>query len=162
MLTAVDLLGNTRTRTVAFTTPEEQPSASLRTPADGAEVESGDVTLEATPTDPEGDVLDVELRRGFHVEADDEAVTATSGTAYDAARVTRDGAVLLGEDDLAAITTRDGLVATTESDDLFPYQLYTVEVPRGRGRRLHRAGALVRLRQRRGADRAARPRRDRR
>ena len=79
MLTAVDLLGNTRTRTVAFTTPEEQPSASLQTPADGAEVEPGDVTLEATATDPEGDVLDVELRRGFHVEADDEAVTATPG-----------------------------------------------------------------------------------
>ena len=47
--------------------------------------------------------------------------------------MTRDGAVLLGEDDLAAITTRDGLVATTESDDLFPYQLYTVEVPEGAG-----------------------------
>ena len=133
VLTAVDLLGNTRTRTVAFTTPEEQPSASLQAPADGAELESGDVTLQATPTDPEGDVLDVELRRGFHFEADDEAVTASSGTAFDAARVTRDGAVLLSEDDLAAITTKDGLVATTESDDLFPYQLYAVEVPEGAG-----------------------------
>ncbi|WP_416953712.1 metallophosphoesterase [Nocardioides sp. T5] len=133
VLTAVDTLGNTRTRTIAFTTPEEQPSASLQAPEDGAEVEAGDVTLEATPSDPEGDVLDVEMRRGFHLAADDEAVTASAGTAYDAGRVTRDGAVLLGEDDLAAITTTDGLVATTESDDLFPYQLYTVEVPEGAG-----------------------------
>lgn len=133
VLTAVDVLGNTRTRTVTFTTPEEQPSASLQAPEDGAVVEAGEVTLEATPTDPEGDVLDVELRRGFHLAADDDAVTASAGSAYDAGGVARDGAVLLDEDDLAAITTTDGLVATTESDDLFPYQLYTIDVPDGAG-----------------------------
>ena len=89
--------------------------------------------LRAVPTDPEGDVLDVELRRGFHFAADDEAVTASAGTTYDAGRVARDGAVLLTDEELAAVTTRDGLTATTRSDTLFPYQLFTVEVPEGAG-----------------------------
>lgn len=145
VLTAVDELGNSRTRTVAFTTPEEQPSASLEAPADGAEVASDDVTLEATPTDPEGDVLDVELRRGFHYAADDAGVTAQAGTANDTRRTTRDGARLLTADDLAAITTKDGLSATTSSDDLFPYQLFTVDVPEGAGddftARIHWSGS---------------------
>lgn len=133
VLTAVDDLGNTRTREITFTTPEEQPSASLEAPRDGAEVPAGDVTLRAVPADPEGDVLDVELRRGFHFAADDEAVTASAGTTYDAGRVARDGAVLLTDEELAAVTTRDGLTATTRSDTLFPYQLFTVEVPEGAG-----------------------------
>ncbi|SEB46293.1 3',5'-cyclic AMP phosphodiesterase CpdA [Nocardioides exalbidus] len=145
VLTAVDVLGNTRTRTVAFTTPEEQPSATLRAPADGAEVPSGEVALQATPSDPEGDVLDVELRRGFHFAADDEAVTAKAGVANDASRVTRDGAVLLTQEELAAITTEDGLAATTASKDLFPYQLFTVDVPEGAGddftARIHWSGS---------------------
>ncbi|WP_210648812.1 metallophosphoesterase [Nocardioides sp. SYSU D00065] len=145
VLTAVDELGNTRTRRVVFTTPDEQPSASLEAPQDGAEVPSGAVTLRATPTDPEGDVLDVELRRGFHFDADDESVTASAGTTYDAGRVAREGAVLLTEAELEAITTKDGLAATTSSESLFPYQLFTVEVPEGAGddftARVHWAGS---------------------
>jgi hypothetical protein len=133
VLTALDRLGNTRTREIVFTTPEEQPTASLAAPADGAEVEAGGVTLQATASDPEGDVLDVELRRGYHFEADDAAVTARQGTAYDAGRVTREGAVLLTQEELESVTTEDGLTAETSSDSLFPYQLFTVEVPEAAG-----------------------------
>lgn len=144
-LTAVDALGNARTRTIGFTTPEEQPSAALIAPADGAELETGEVTLEATPTDPEGDVLDVELRRGFHLDADDEGVTASAGTTHDAGSVVRDGATLLTAEELEAIGTADGLAATTRSDDLFPFQLYTVEVPEDAGddftARIHWSGS---------------------
>ena len=145
VLTAVDELGNSRTREITFTTPDEQPSASLDAPADGAEVPSGPVGLQATPADPESDVLDVELRRGFHFRADDDAVTASGGVTHDTGRVTRDGAVLLSEEDLAAVTTKDGLTAPTSSDDLFPYQLYTVDVPDGAGEdftaRIHWSGS---------------------
>ena len=63
VFTATDEIGNTTTRTVAFTTGDESSSTALGSPADGADVPAGDVPLSATPTSAEGDALTVSSAR---------------------------------------------------------------------------------------------------
>src|SRR5690606_17843977 len=116
-----------------FRTPEEQPSTDLGSPDDGAEVASGDVTLRATPSDPEGDELDAQFRRGFTYTVDDDEVTVATGTTPDTSVVDR-----------SALPTTDGLEEVS-SEGEFPFQLFTVDVPEEAGddftARLHWKGS---------------------
>ncbi|WP_298459163.1 lamin tail domain-containing protein [uncultured Cellulomonas sp.] len=127
-VTAADTLGNTRVETVAFTTPEERPTGTVVSPADGATVTAGDVRLEALVEDPTGDVLDVELREGTRHVPTDGTVTAYSGTTQVALDAERDGKVLLGAAELEAMTGADGVDTEVSSDRQLPYQLFEVAV----------------------------------
>ena len=55
---ANDAVGNSAEEEVRFLVPEEKLGSDGFSPNDGAEVESGDVVLQATLSDPTDDVLD--------------------------------------------------------------------------------------------------------
>ncbi|OLT55091.1 metallophosphoesterase [Cellulosimicrobium sp. CUA-896] len=129
VLTATDALGNTAERTVTFTTPDEVPDVELGTPADGASVDAGDVTLSATPSSATGDDLDVEFRVGHSFDAADPEVEAFAGTTTDAVSTVRDDRAALSAEEVERITGTDGLSSEVSSDTALPYQLFTVDVP---------------------------------
>ncbi|WP_194288731.1 metallophosphoesterase, partial [Ornithinicoccus halotolerans] len=128
VLSARDEVGNTSTRRVVFTTPEEQPSGSPVGPADGATVRDDDVLLTAEVEDPTGDALAVELREGSRLVPGDDGLTAASGTTRVALGIDRDDAVVLSGEELAAMAGDDGLDTEVASSDAFPYQLFDVQV----------------------------------
>ncbi|NOV96748.1 metallophosphoesterase [Isoptericola halotolerans] len=117
---AEDELGNTATRTVVFTTPDERPGVTLSEPQDGAVVATGDVPLAATLETATGDAVDVEFRRGFTFDATDAEVGVFAGTTTDAASVDRDH-------------RDDGDSDEISSDTELPYQLFTLDVPEEAG-----------------------------
>ncbi|WP_347755689.1 lamin tail domain-containing protein [Agrococcus sp. ProA11] len=128
-VTATDGLGNTVTETETFTTVDEQPGViGELSPADGDQVEAGDVTLSAVVADPNGDDLArVEFREGRRVDLGDAGVRAQGGTVGDALTTERDGAEPLSAEQLRSITAVDGL-AELSSAAAFPYQLFDIEV----------------------------------
>ncbi|MCR6688366.1 lamin tail domain-containing protein [Cellulomonas sp.] len=128
VLTARDALGNRASRTVTFRTPDEQPAAEQLTPAPGAQVRPGGVVLQATPTSPEDDALDVELREGHTFAPGDPEVTVSSGSTGVAAGEDLAGTPLAAQD-LERLVGTDGLSVPVSSTTAFPYQLFTVEVP---------------------------------
>lgn len=129
VLTAKDELGNTTTRTVTFTTPDETPAVELGDPADGATVATGDVTLSATPDSTTGDDLDVEFRKGYTFDAGDPEVSAFAGTTTVASGTDRDTKTAITGEELAKLVGTDGVASEVSSDTEFPYQLFTVDVP---------------------------------
>ncbi|WP_407318389.1 lamin tail domain-containing protein [Isoptericola halotolerans] len=129
VLEAEDEVGNTTTRTVGFSTPDETPDVALGEPADGAVVDAGDVVLSATPDTATGDVVDVEFRRGLTYGAADAEVSAFAGTTTDASATERDGRTALTEEEAARTVTADGTSSEISSDSELPYQLFTVDVP---------------------------------
>ncbi|WP_378147154.1 metallophosphoesterase [Cnuibacter sp. UC19_7] len=129
VVTAEDALGNTATRTVSFTTPDEQPGTELVSPVDGAIVTTRDVDLTATPTDPSGDVLDVDFAKGYHLDPTDSGVTSWKGATEMAAAVDRTDRAVLTGDELAAMTGADGVDSSVSSGSAFPYQMFDVTVP---------------------------------
>ncbi|QNG36597.1 hypothetical protein F1C76_08335 [Geodermatophilaceae bacterium NBWT11] len=130
VVTATDAVGNEAVRTVVFTTPVEQPEATLGGPADGAAVD-GSAELSATVTDPSGDVLDVEFAEGHRLVPGDAGVTSSQGVTGIAAGTDRSDAQLLTGADVAALSGVDGLDTGVSSDSAFPYQLFRVAVPAG-------------------------------
>lgn len=132
-VTATDNAGNATTHTVRFTTPVEKPSSSGRLPADAASVDGLGVDLRATVTDPSGDNLAVTFAEGFRHTPADAAVTSWSGTTRIANEIDRPDRTVLGGDDLARMTTADGVDSSVTSDDAFPYTLFEVKVPDGAG-----------------------------
>ncbi|MBT0993305.1 lamin tail domain-containing protein [Cellulomonas sp. DKR-3] len=131
-LVATDALGNTTRRSITFGTPDEQPAAELVEPGDDATLAPGDVVLQATPTSPQDDELDVQFREGHAFAADDETVTVSSGTTGVAAGEDLEPTVL-DADELAKVVGTDGIASEVSSDTAFPYQLFTVEVPADAG-----------------------------
>ncbi|MET3468153.1 lamin tail domain-containing protein [Microbacterium sp. 1262] len=127
-ITATDHVGNTDTWTAAFTTYEEQPSAGVLAPAEGAEVAAGDVTLQAKVEDPTGDVLDVSFLEGRRLDLSDGDVSAQSGTVQDARAVDRAEAEQLTADELRTLAAVDGVSEEITSDRAFPYQSFDVAV----------------------------------
>ncbi|TDD64718.1 hypothetical protein E1262_27360 [Jiangella aurantiaca] len=123
--TATDTLLNTSTKTVTFTTSGNQPDPPAGpAPADGAtDVPPGAAELSVTATDPAGDVLDVEFKRGY--EGDGAAVVRDgSSTNARPGRGTGDPAA-----DAAAIAVADGESATTNAEAAYPFQQFEVAVP---------------------------------
>ncbi|MDF2917705.1 MAG: hypothetical protein K0S70_1922, partial [Microbacterium sp.] len=127
-ITATDHVGNTDTWTAAFTTYEEQPSAGVLAPAEGAEVAAGDVTLQAKVEDPTGDVLDVSFLEGRRLDLSEGDVSAQSGTVQDARAVDRAEAEQLTADELRTLAAVDGVSEEITSDRAFPYQSFDVAV----------------------------------
>ncbi|WP_229054336.1 lamin tail domain-containing protein [Aeromicrobium sp. Leaf350] len=138
-ITATDAVGNTTESSVTFTVPEEQPGADGVAPAEGAEVEAGDVILQALVQDPTDDPLDVSFRRGERFVLGDEEVAASSGTTHDARSLEREGTPAAPESpsparQLAAqqLVTQAGLAPVTATDAL-PYYTFDVAVPADSG-----------------------------
>nr|WP_298987748.1 lamin tail domain-containing protein [uncultured Micrococcus sp.] len=128
VLTARDLVGNTSTRTITFTTPVEQPGATTVSPADGAAVDGPDVELSATVTDPSGDALDVDFYAGREVAPGEEGLDVWTGETTVAAATERDGKVVADAAALELMGADDGREHVVSSDDAFPYQLLEVPV----------------------------------
>ncbi|MGO2933219.1 lamin tail domain-containing protein, partial [Microbacterium sp.] len=125
-ITATDALGNASTYTATFITYEEQPSAGALAPVEGAEVEAGDVTLQAKVEDPTGDVLDAVFLEGRRVDLSDGDIALQSGTVNDARDLERDQPESLSDDDVRTLSEADGLAADVSSSAEFPYQLFDV------------------------------------
>ncbi|PZF79851.1 Ig-like domain repeat protein, partial [Jiangella anatolica] len=122
--TAVDGLLNTGTRTVTFSTAGNQPDApAVPTPADGATEVPAATELSVTATDPKGDVLDVEFKRGY--EAGGAAVVREGSSANaEPGRGTGDPAT-----DANAVADADGVSVTTSAEGAYPFQQFEVAVP---------------------------------
>ncbi|GAA1743823.1 lamin tail domain-containing protein [Aeromicrobium alkaliterrae] len=133
---ATDAVGNATERSVTFTVPDEQPGADGVAPADGAEVEAGDVVLQARVEDPTNDPLSVSFRRGEHYALGEEQIVAASGTTHDARALQRDGApadpVLAQPFAAEPVPTQVGLAPVTGTDAL-PYYTFDVAVPADAG-----------------------------
>ncbi|WP_069386857.1 lamin tail domain-containing protein [Cellulosimicrobium cellulans] len=126
---ARDVVGNVAEHEVTFTTYDEYPSAGEVSPADGATVGAGDVTLQAQVNDPTGDVLDVQFLEGDRLDLADGEVALRSGTTHDALALDREQPEALSTDQVAALATTDGVATEVSSDAELPYQLFDVEVP---------------------------------
>jgi LPXTG-motif cell wall-anchored protein len=125
-IVATDQLGNVETWTATFVTFEEQPSAGALAPLEGAEVEAGEVTLQAKVEDPTGDVLDVSFLEGRRLDLADGEVRMQSGTVNDALDTNRAEPAVLSKDQLQSLASADGVSADVSSDAEFPYQLFDV------------------------------------
>lgn len=129
VLTARDVEGNIATRTVTFTTPVEQPSATPAGPADGAEVRgTKDVKLSATVTDPSGDSLTVGFYVGRELTTEDADLQVWSGETTVAGDVESAGRELVDAGARELMAADDGREHVVSSDDAFPYQLLEVPV----------------------------------
>ncbi|MFG6444245.1 lamin tail domain-containing protein [Microbacterium sp. P07] len=127
-ITATDALGNTEEWSSTFETYEEQPSAGALAPTEGAEVEAGDVTLQAKVEDPTGDELDVAFFEGERFDLEDGEVTLQSGTVNDALDIEREKAGVLSADEMLALAPIDGTDTEVSSDAEFPYQMFDITV----------------------------------
>lgn len=125
-ITATDALGNASEYTTTFITYDEQPSAGALSPAEGEEVEAGDVTLQAKVEDPTGDVLDVSFLEGRRVDLADGDIELQSGTVNDARDLERGQPETLTDEDLRMLSSADGLATDVSSSAEFPYQLFDV------------------------------------
>src|SRR5690606_3217660 len=104
-ITATDALGNASQYAASFITYEEQPSAGALSPAEGEEVEAGDVTLQAKVEDPTGDVLDVAFLEGRRVDLADGDIELQSGTVNDARDLERAQPETLSDEDVRMLAT---------------------------------------------------------
>lgn len=126
---SADVVGNSTVYEATFTTFVEQPTGGALSPAEGSEVEAGDVSVSAQVDDPTGDILDVSFREGYRVDLADGDVETQSGTTQDAAAIDREQPEPLSSADVEALATVDGLSTEISSDDEFPYQMFDVAVP---------------------------------
>ncbi|MCP2031120.1 hypothetical protein L1277_001211 [Okibacterium sp. HSC-33S16] len=133
VIESTDKVGNLTRFEASFTTFVEQPTGGVISPAEGDQVEAGDVSLSAKVDDPTGDVLDVSFREGYRLDLKDGDVSAQSGTTQDAAATDREKPVALKASDVAALETVDGIATEVSSDTEFPYQLFDVAVPADAG-----------------------------
>ncbi|MFJ4039370.1 hypothetical protein ACIPVB_14985 [Microbacterium sp. NPDC090007] len=127
-VTSTDVVGNATTWTATFETYAEQPAAGLLSPADGAEVDAGEVTLQAKVEDPQGDALDVAFLEGRRLDLADGDVAVRSGVVADAAAIDRAEARTLSREQVEDLAAVDGLTADVSSSEAFPYQLFGVDV----------------------------------
>jgi len=125
-VTATDRAGNTATRIVTFTTPEEAPSVSDVSGTDGV-----DPTLSVTASDASGGPLDVTFLRGdSFTPSDTDNVASTSGETARTGPVEDQEESALDAADLEAASAADGSAATTTAPGGgFPYQRFAVRVP---------------------------------
>ena len=83
-ITASDVLGNTASKEVTFTTPKESAEIDENVkPENGAQID-GYPILSVTPTDEAGDNMTVTFKKGEHyILADDTKITRTTGVSED-------------------------------------------------------------------------------
>ncbi|MFG6402134.1 metallophosphoesterase [Microbacterium sp. P04] len=123
-ITATDKVGNVATSKAVFTTFEEQPTGTILAPAEGAEVEAGNVTLQAQVTDPTDDKLDVSFLEGRRLDLADGEVATSAGTVNDALDVQRDQPTTISSEQLQQLAAVDGVSTDVSSDEEFPYQVF--------------------------------------
>ncbi len=119
-ITAVDELGNEAMRTLTFTTPVEDPTATLLTEGGLSVPVCEAPELFARVTDPSGDPMDVSFRAGTSASLADGTVAGTAGEVRDADAAEREGEALTGGQ-------------TTASEDALPFHEFAVDVPEGAG-----------------------------
>ena len=134
VITATDAIGNISTRTIAFTTADEKPRTTLTSPADGAELTGDEVRLEAMPESNVDDKLKMCFVEGYSFTPEQSQVTAASGTTTDSRTTDRSGATPMSEADLKKLVGTDGINVTESSATELPYQVFTVDVPKGAAR----------------------------
>ena len=127
-VTATDMLGNATTWEARFTTFEEQPTGGILAPAEGDEVEAGDVSLSATVEDPTADTLDVSFREGRRVDLAAGEIATSSGLVNDALDTARTEPVVVSGEQLRTLEAADGVSADLSSTAEFPYQLFDIAV----------------------------------
>ncbi|NHI16153.1 metallophosphoesterase [Microbacterium excoecariae] len=130
-VSATDAVGNVADASATFLVPEEHPGSDGFAPDDGAEVQAGEIALQARVTDPTDDRIDATFLEGTRAELGDEGVRAASGTTTDAASLERAEA--------EALAPGEGLAPVASGTEL-PYQLFEVDVPADAG-----DGATARL-----------------
>ena len=130
-ITATDTVGNVSTRTVTFTTPDEKPKTALLSPADGAQLSGDKVKLEAMPVSNVDDLLNVCFVEGYTFDPQSTQVSSASGSTAHAGSTDRGDATPLSAEDLAKLTSTDGISVAETSRTALPYQLFTVAVPEG-------------------------------
>ena len=106
-LTAADTAGNLATKTVTFTTPQENAVISDLTPGSGSII-NGDPTLSAFVTDPTNDRMEVSFKLGEHYSLGDANITSESGIAQN--NGSTEGSF------------------TADSGDGFPYEVFVIDL----------------------------------
>lgn len=106
-LTAADTAGNLATKTVTFTTPQENAVISDLTPGSGSII-NGDPTLSAFVTDPTNDRMEVSFKLGEHYSLGDANITSESGIAQN--NGSTEGSF------------------TADSGDGFPYEVFDIDL----------------------------------
>lgn len=125
LATATDALLNTSTESVTFTTAGNQPDAPADpAPADDAtDVAPGAGELSVTATDPKGDVLDVEFKRGYEAAG---AAVVLEGSTLNAEPGRGAGEPVA---DGAPVAAADGETVATSAEGAYPFQQFEVAVP---------------------------------
>ena len=108
-ITASDVLGNTASKEVTFTTPKESAEIDENVkPENGAQID-GYPILSVTPTDEAGDNMTVTFKKGEHyVLADDTKITRTTG--------------------VSDTSGKEGQVFDADSGNGFPYETFDIAV----------------------------------
>ncbi len=106
-LTAADTAGNLATKTVTFTTPQENAVISDLTPGSGSII-NGDPTLSAFVTDPTNDLMEVSFKLGDTLPLGDANITSESGIAQN--NGSTEGSF------------------TADSGDGFPYEVFDIDL----------------------------------
>ncbi len=117
-IVSTDKLGNEATKEIKFTTPVEQPSASLAPESGSGLNVCVDDSVSATATDPSEDNLTVSFREGYTTSLREGTVTGTAGSVHDANQATREGDALNAGD-------------TTTASDSLPFHEFATAVPKG-------------------------------
>lgn len=116
-IVATDKLGNESSKEIKFTTPVEQPSASLET-EDGKRLNvCVDDSLSATATDPSKDNLTVSFREGYTTSLSEGTIAGTAGSVHDANQADREGKAFKAGD-------------TTTASDSLPFHEFATAVPK--------------------------------
>ena len=162
-VTARDEVGNETTRTITFTTADEQPTSELGGPDDDANVEPGDVdALRDASTRPEGDALTVRFREGHTFVPDDADGRGYGGAPASTPAADRAGKVALTGEELAESPATDGSGPARSPRTAAPTSCSRCDVPADAGADATARISLDRVGQRRREGAALRPRRRRR
>lgn len=130
-ITATDVAGNVATRTIEFTTPDEKPKTTLTSPVNGAKLSGSSVKLEGVPVSHVDDLLDVCFVEGYSYDPQSSQVSSATGAIAHAGSTDRSEATALSAEQLARLSSVDGLSVSETSSTALPYQLFTVDAPEG-------------------------------
>lgn len=125
---ATDSFGNAATKEITFYTGEGASFTAPR-PADGARgIDPSAAGIGITPTDGIGGKLDVRFRRGYVLDGADGGISAVKeGSSTTEAPGDSGGTAVA--DTVGIESAGDGKSLVSESDEAFPYQRFTVNVP---------------------------------
>lgn len=127
-INATDEVGNDTEKVYTFETVEENPLKPENSTVDKAK---GDPTLKVRVNDPMGDKLDVDFYQGFQYKpSDTEVVASYQGSSPIEPPDTNQlsDASAFAENDISAVSEKDGKYVVTDDTDQFPYHRFDVEL----------------------------------